>query len=463
VSASLIRSNADQGSDRTIATDAGAYGEQLRRALSFTDLVVYGMVFMLPIAPFSLFGIVQDASHGMVPLAYVLGAVIMSFTARSYGLLSARIPLAGSVYAYTRLGLNETLGFLAGWLILLDYLIAPGLMYVISAASLNDLFPMVQRWQWIVLFTAIGTSMNIAGIQFAAKVNKAMLVAMLVVLAIFMICGMHALWAGKGHGGLTSTAVFNPARFSWPAMGTAVLISSTNFLGFDAITTLGEEVALERRHLLGRAGLTTLAIILVLFFFQSWIAADLVPSAHIHAADTAFYDIAEVAGGPWLRVLTSVSTSFAFGISCAIVCQSAIARILFAMARDRQIPAILARIHPRTRQPYVANVFVALVSLVLGLCFQNRIEELALFQNFGALSAFCFVNLAVIGYFWVKRRERRVGSYLLMPLCGFAITVALLCAMRATTILLGCIWLMIGLVHLLVLRFVFDRSVAMEA
>ena len=76
VSASVIRSNADEGSDRAIATDASAYGEQLRRALSFTDLVVYGMVFMLPIAPFSLFGIVQDASHGMVPLAYVLGAVI---------------------------------------------------------------------------------------------------------------------------------------------------------------------------------------------------------------------------------------------------------------------------------------------------------------------------------------------------------------------------------------------------
>ena len=151
------------------------------------------------------------------------------------------------------------------------------------------------------------------------------------------------------------------------------------------------------------------------------------------------------------------------GISCAIVCQSAIARILFAMARDRQIPALLARIQPRTRQPYVANIFVALVSLVLGLFFQNRIEDLALFQNFGALSALCFVNLAVIGYFWVKQRERRVGSYLLMPTCGFAITVVLLSAMRSATIILGCIWLVIGLAHLLVLRFVFERPLAMQA
>jgi hypothetical protein len=65
--------------------------------------------------------------------------------------------------------------------------------------------------------------------------------------------------------------------------------------------------------------------------------------------------------------------------------------------------------------------------------FQNRIEDLALFQNFGALSAFCFVNLAVIGYFCVKQRERRVGSYLLLPLCDFSITVVLLSAMRSST------------------------------
>ncbi len=439
------------------------YGEQLKRALTFADLVVYGMVFMLPIAPFSLFGIVQAASHGMVPLAYVLGALIMSFTARSYGLLSARIPLAGSVYTYTRLGLNETLGFVAGWLILLDYLIAPGLMYVISAASLTDLFPMVARWQWIILFTLIGTSMNIVGVRFAAYANKVMLVAMLVVLAIFMACGSIALLAGKGHGALTWASVFDRARFSWPAMGTAVLISSTNFLGFDAITTLGEEVLPERRHLLGRAGLTTLSIILALFFFQSWIAADLAPGAHIGTADTAFYDIAEVAGGRWLRVLTSLSTTFAFGISCAIVCQSAIARILFAMGRDRQIPAILARIHPRTRQPYVANLFVGLVSLLLALFFQSRIEDLALFQNFGALSAFCFVNLAVIGYFWIKQRQRQLWSHLLLPLIGFAVTAALLSAMRVATLELGCLWLLLGLIHLCVMRFVLHRSVALQA
>ena len=434
----------------------------LLQALNFQDLVIYGMVFMLPIAPFSLFGIVQNASHGLVPLAYLLGAIVMAFTARSYGLLSAEIPLAGSVYTYTRLGINETVGFIAGWLIFLDYMIAPGLMYAISSASLHELLPMIDRWQWIVAFTILGTGMNIAGIGFAAKANKAMLYAMLLVLAIFMGVGLTALYHGKGNGSLTMGSLFDSHRFAWPAMGTAILISSTNFLGFDAITTLAEEVRPEKRHLLRWAGLLTLAIIVVLFVMQSWIVADLAPGVKAGGDDTAFYDIAYYAGGRFLRVLTTTSVALSFGIACAVVCQSAIARILFAMGRDRQMPSVFARLHPVTRQPYVANLFIGAVSLLLALAFRDDIEALVLFQNFGALSCFCLVNVAVVGYFWVKKGERHPISHIVMPTIGLVITLLLLLAMRRQTLELGGAWLIAGGVYFCVLRFVLHRSTAIE-
>jgi amino acid transporter len=448
--------------DAAIVDGQTAHGNALHRALTFPDLVIYGMVFMLPTAPFSLFGIVHRASNGHVPLAYLLGAIVMAFTARSYGLLSKRIPLAGSVYTYTRMGIGETAGFIAGWLILLDYIIAPGLMYVISAASLHDLVPAIERWQWVVIFTVIGTGMNIVGIKIAAKANALMLLGMLVILAIFLVCGAIALSSGHGNGSLTARSIYSPEHFSWHAIGTAILISSTNFLGFDAITTLGEEVLPNRRHLLGLAGLTTLAIIVALFFIQTWVASDLLPGVHVHDDDTAFYDIAEAAGGRWLRVATSLTTALSFGIACAIVCQSAIARILFAMARDRQLPHVLARIHPKTHQPYVANLLVGAVSLQLALIFQNRIEDLALFQNFGALSAFCFVNVAVIGYFWVKLQERAIWSHLVIPAIGLMITMVLLSAMRVATLTLGASWLAIGVGYLVVMRLVLHRSVSLK-
>ena len=96
------------------------YEDQLDRALSLGDLIVYGMIFMVPIAPFSVFGFVWQDARSMVVLAYLIGLIGMLFTALSYASMSRAFPLAGSVYAYVQRGLHETAGFLAGWLILLD-------------------------------------------------------------------------------------------------------------------------------------------------------------------------------------------------------------------------------------------------------------------------------------------------------------------------------------------------------
>jgi len=113
------------------------YDAQLRRSLSLADLLVYGLVFISPIAPFAIFGVVFNASQGMVPLTYVIGLVAMVFTAISYREMSLAFPIAGSVYSYAGRGLHPSAGFLAGWAVLLDYLLLPTLAYVVSAAAMR--------------------------------------------------------------------------------------------------------------------------------------------------------------------------------------------------------------------------------------------------------------------------------------------------------------------------------------
>jgi hypothetical protein len=80
--------------------EALGYRQELKRSLSLADLVVYGLVFIGPIAPLSVFGFVYNASHGMPPLVYAVGLVAMIFTALSYMTMSHEFPVAGSVYAY---------------------------------------------------------------------------------------------------------------------------------------------------------------------------------------------------------------------------------------------------------------------------------------------------------------------------------------------------------------------------
>ncbi len=91
------------------------YRQELKRSLGLFDLLVYGLVFIVPTAPFPVFGIIFNASEGMVPLVYAVGLVAMMFTAFSYMTMSRAFPVAGSVYTYASRTIGETLGFFAGW------------------------------------------------------------------------------------------------------------------------------------------------------------------------------------------------------------------------------------------------------------------------------------------------------------------------------------------------------------
>src|SRR5580698_10524766 len=125
--------------------EAFGYRQELKRALSPFDLLVYGLVFIVPTAPWSSFGFVFNASHGMVPLVYFVGLVAMMFTALSYMTMSAAFPVAGSVYAYAGRGIGESAGFLAGWALLLDYLLLPTLIYVICGVAIHAVLPVLPK------------------------------------------------------------------------------------------------------------------------------------------------------------------------------------------------------------------------------------------------------------------------------------------------------------------------------
>src|SRR3982751_6328785 len=175
------------------------YRQELSRSLGFADLLIYGLIFMVPIAPFGIFGSVFSGSGGMVALAYAIGMVAMMFTALSYAQMVRAFPMAGSVYSYVGRGIAPPAGFLAGWVILLDYVLVPGLLYLVASVAMSSLVPSVPVWLWLVAFVLLNTAVNYLGIQMTARVNKLMLIAELIILAIFLVVGLYALFSGKVH------------------------------------------------------------------------------------------------------------------------------------------------------------------------------------------------------------------------------------------------------------------------
>jgi len=424
----------------------------LKRSLGYWDLVLYGLAYIAPFAPLSTLGFVWNESNGLIVLAYLLGGICMYFTAQSYATMTEAVPTAGSVYGFARFSLGSYAGFIAGWMILLDYLLIPAFVYVLIAVAMGTLVPGVDRAVWIVLLVAVTTGVNWFGITVTSRANFISVAIQVMVLLVFAVLAVMALHAGKGTGGLTLKPVFDAAAFDAGKIFSATSICIMSFLGFDAVSTLSEEVEGGDRKVVGRAIIATLVISALFFVALTWILGNLLPGIAIKDPAAAVYELAAWATGPWTAVVLAWTYAIIVGLSNALPMQVGVARVVFAMGRDRQLPGALAKIHPRYRTPYVGMLATAAVSLAVALYMKNRLDDLASIVNFGALSGFLFLHISVLAYFGVQRRSAAWIRHWLVPLCGIVVVLAVFSGMSALAVKVGSAWLLVGLVYGLVLK-----------
>ncbi|WP_432168606.1 APC family permease [Streptomyces sp. bgisy031] len=431
--------------------------EALRRSLGFRDLVVYGLLFIAPMAPVGVFGTLDARSHGAVALVYVVATVAMAFTAFSYAQMVRVAPQAGSVFTYARVGLGEAPGFIAGWMAMLDYLLIPAVAYLFSGIAMNALVPSVSRWVWTALAVIITTLLNLWGVRAAARVGFAVLAMEIAVLLVFLGSAVVVLVRDGAERGWLSplTGDGSQGAFALSAVVGAVSVAVLSYLGFDAIVSFAEEVTGGSAKV-ARAVLFCLALAGVLFIAQTYLVALLepVPSAEL-AADpakqgSAFYDAIDVSVGGWLHDLVAVSKAIGAAFA-ALAGQAAAGRLLFAMARDRRLPKALARTDSGV--PRVALLCAAVVTLVAAVWAARRadgLDHLVSVVDIGALTAFVLLHASVVGWFVVRRGGGTFSwwRHLLVPVLGAAITVAVIVEASGTAQVVGAIWLAVGLVVL---------------
>ena len=144
----------------------------LRRVLGVPSLVLFGLVYIVPLTVFTTYGIVVQTSGGRLTVSYLVTLAAMVFAARSYARMAAAYPVAGSTYAYTQRTFGPPIGFLAGWSLLLDYLLLPMLNYLVIGIYLNAAIPAVPAWVFVLITIAIVTVLNIIGIVSVAGVGS---------------------------------------------------------------------------------------------------------------------------------------------------------------------------------------------------------------------------------------------------------------------------------------------------
>ncbi len=429
----------------------------LKRVLKLPHLVFYGIAYIIPLAFFETYGLVQQETHGMHSLAFLLTSVAMGFTAFSYSKMVKAYPVAGSVYTYVGKGINPHAGFLSGWLILMDYMLLPMFTYLVMAMYLNQMFPMIPYKIFLLALIALTAYICYRGIEITVRVSS--IVVILQIIFIGAIFFFIIRWLAMGFGNACAfdwTAFYNREEFVKDGMGIPMLFSAASllamaFLGFDAISTLSEE-ALRPEKDIGRAIILTCVIMGAFFVVMSFYLTMAWPNAwfEIKDPDVGSYEFMEKVCGPTMAYL--FGTAYVFGgFASAVDCQTSAARILFSMGRDHILPPkVFAHIHPKYRTPSYNAIIIAIISLVALFVSLENAAELV---NFGALIGFTLVNLSVIAHYYVKEKKRgfyNTMNYLVAPLVGAAFTFSVWCGLGSFAKILGGVWLGIGAVYLVI-------------
>lgn len=433
---------------------------RLHRVLSLWDLILYGIVLIMPIAPVPLFGVAQKLSLGHSVTTILIAMVAMVLTAFSYGRMAALYPSAGSAYTYVGRGLNPHLGFLAGWAMFLDYLLVPLLCTIYGALTVHRLVPEVPYAVWAALFAGAMTFVNLQGIRTTAKANLVFCAVMCGVVIWFMVLAVRFLFAHQGWHGLVSVQPFyNPPTFHLSAIATATSVAALTYGGFDGVTTLAEDVKNPRRNVL-------LATVLVCFFtgifggLQIYLAQRVWPDyTTFPNLETAFLDVSLKVGGVLLFNAMAAILIIA-NLGSGLSAQAGVSRLLFGMGRDGVLPRrVFAYLDPQKNTP-VYNIGMVGVLAFAGSLVLNY-ERSAELINFGAFLAFMGVNAATIRQFHFRKIEGRTPGLLkdlIVPGAGFVFCLAIWLSLARPAKLAGAAWFLVGITYAAVITRGFRRK-----
>lgn len=442
-----------------MSDEAGGGVPRLRRTLKLSDLIFYGIVLIQPIAPIPLYGVAQKLSDGHFVTIILIAGFAMLITAVSYGRMAALYPTAGSAYTYVGKGLNPHLGFLAGWAMILDYLLQPLINTVWISTALHERaayfhIPQLPFIVWALIITGVMTALNLRGVKASANANKFLLAGMTVVVVFFFVLAVRFLYAGQGWAGLFSIQpLYDPKTFDAHKILTATSFAALTYIGFDGVTTLAEDVENPKRNVL-------LAVVLTCVFagvfsgLEAYLGARVWPDwRSFPNLETAFMDICTRAGGlvlSWSMALVLIVAAFGSGLTGTL----GAARLLFGMGRDGVLPKkFFGQLTPGTSTPTNNILLIGGISFIgsvmlnyIGSAYEHAGELL----NFGAFLAFMGVNFACFWQFSMRRQQGAPMNFVrdaFLPLLGFIFCALIWVNLNIIAKTVGGIWFVIGLLY----------------
>ena len=406
-------------------------GVGLNRSLGLRELVFMGLIMVQPTAPMPIFGVVFNEARGHVVSAILVGMLGMMCTAYSYGKMAQVYPSAGSAFTYVGRTLHPMAGYMTGWAMLLDYVLNPVICTIWCSKAAGNVLPMVPYAAWVCFFALLFTGLNLRRIQATARTNQLLTVAMGGVIGWMLVATRRSLQAPVNW----LQPFYDPAQFNWQNFSQGTSIAVLTYIGFDAISTLSEEVHDPRRNIL-RGTVLVCLIIGVLSAIEVYAAQLIWPVGRpFPDVDTAYVHVAGVAGGPWLFQTMNLTLLVAT-IGSGAGAMGAGARLLFGMGREGSLPrGVFGYLDPKSQVPSRNVLLIGALSLVGGFAVSYQLGAEML--NFGAFLGFVGVNVAAL-----KKHGWHPVPAIGMLVCGF-----LWWKLSVIAKVVGGIWLAVGVVY----------------
>ena len=427
------------------------YEQSLKRVLNLRNLVFFGISYLAPTVIFNQYGVLTQITQGMMALSTLITILAVMFTAYSYTQMVKIYPVAGSAYTYVQRAINPHLGFLTGWVVLLDYILIPLVCYLTVGLYMNRFVPQVPVWVWIVVSVAAMTAINIIGIKSTSRFNTIIMVLQFAFTLVFIAVVVKFILGGGGAGTLLSAENFyDPQDFSRDGLLGAAAIMAISFLGFDAVTTVAEE-AIEPEKNIGRAIFIICIGAGIVFIFIAYIAQVAWPDAWKEMSDpmTGIFDLFEHMKTGYMATVFLIIDNCA-SLACALTATAAVARILYGMGRDGALPKrFFGYVNPKFQSPVYNILLVSALSLTSIIFSENLYAALSL-VSFGALTAFTLVNLSVIFQYVVKDKKRTgtaLLKYLMIPAFGVIVSAYLFLNIETSGKIVGGCWLLLGVIY----------------
>ena len=404
------------------------------------------MVIVQPIAPMGIYGVISNKAGGHVVTTILIAMVAMLFTAISYGKMARAYPSAGSAYTYVGREIHHGFGYLTGWAMVMDYILNPLICTIICSKLTQNILPGMPYWLLAILFAGFFTFMNLRGVKTSARINDVLAAGMTIVVVIFFAFTIRFLWGLHHYGtGFFTQPFYNPATFSFSGVFQGTSVAVLTYIGFDAISTLSEEVENPRRNIL----LATVLVCVVTGVLSSLevYAAQLVWGSKpfdVDKVESAFPLVAQQIGGFFLFQLLNFTILIA-NVGSGMGSQLAAARLLYGMGRNDALPkSFFGKISPKRQIPQNNVLLIGAIALIGA--FVITYERGAELLNFGAFIAFMGVNAASFIRYFVRSKQRSASS-LLVPVLGFLICGFIWWNLSPPAKILGTIWLAVGIAY----------------